>query len=163
MRARYGHFKGHAQAGEVIAGNILRRLRYDNRTIDLTCTLITRHSDKIESERQIKRMISKLGTETFILLMEMKKADNCAKNEFVLEENILFDEYIRKAIRFEEEGCCMKLSDLAVNGNDVIALGLKGKQIGKALNELLELVMDEILPNEKSVLLDHIKAVQIHV
>ncbi len=159
----YGHFKGHAQAGEVIAGNILRRLRYDKRTIDLTCTLITRHSDKIESERQIKRMISKLGTETFILLMEMKKADNCAKNEFVLEENILFDEYIRKAIRFEEEGCCMKLSDLAVNGNDVIALGLKGKQIGKALNELLELVMDEILPNEKSVLLDHIKAVQIHV
>ncbi len=159
----YGHFKGHAQAGEVIAGNILRRLRYDNRTIELTRTLIARHSDKIETERQIKRMISKLGTETFILLMEMKKADNCAKNEFVMEENILFDEYIRKAIRFEEEGCCMKLSDLAVNGNDVIALGLKGKQIGKALNELLELVMDEILPNEKSVLLDHIKAVQIHV
>ena len=154
----YGHFKGHAQAGEIIAENILRRLRYDNRTTELTCNLIARHSDKIESERQIKRMISKLGTETFILLMEMKKADNCAKNPFVLEENKLFDEYIRTALRYEEESCCMKLSDLAVNGNDIMALGFKGKAVGKALNELLELVLDDILPNEKCALIEYLQS-----
>lgn len=153
----FGHFKGHAQVSEVIAREILRRLRYDNHTIDLTCTLITRHSDKIESESQVKRWVSKLGADVFILLMKMKKADNCAKNEFVLKENLLFDEYIRMAERLEKEGNCMRLSHLAVNGNDMISLGLNGSAIGSALNELLELVIDDILPNEKSVLINYIQ------
>lgn len=152
----YGHFKGHAQKGEIIAEEILRRLRYDNRTIDLTCTLIARHSDKIGSEKHIKRLISKLGTETFIMLMKMKKADNCAKNDFVLFENELFDDYIRTAERLEKEGCCLKLSDLAVKGNDIISLGFNGPEVGKILNELLERVINEDLPNEKDTLIDFI-------
>lgn len=153
----HGHFKGHAQAGEKIAGDILRRLKYDNHTIDITCTLIARHSDKIDSERQIKRLISKIGTETFVTLMEMKKADNCAKMDFVLEENVLFDGYIRTARRFEKEKRCMKISQLDVNGRDMLALGLSGAAVGDALRELLELVIDEKLPNEKISLIDYIK------
>lgn len=152
----YGHFKGHAQKGEIIAEEILRRLRYDNRTIDLTCTLIARHSDKIGSVKHVKRLISKLGTETFITLMKIKKADNCAKNDFVLFENELFDEYIRTAERLEKEGCCLKLSDLAVKGNDIISLGFNGPEVGKVLNELLERVINEDLPNEKDTLIDFI-------
>lgn len=153
----YGHFKGHAQAGEVMARDILRRLRYDNNTVDLTCTLIARHSDKIESERQIKRMISKIGMEAFILLMEMKKADNSAKMDFVLEENDLLDEHIRTARRLEQENSCMKLFRLAADGRDMISLGLSGADIGAALKELLELVIDESLPNEKSALIRYIQ------
>lgn len=153
----YGHFKGHAQAGEIMARDILRRLRYDNHTIDLTCMLIARHSDKIESERQIKRLISKIGIEAFVMLMEMKKADNSAKMDFVLKENELFDEYIRTAQRLEEENSCMKLSQLAVGGRDMLALGLSGTAVGDALHELLELVIDESLPNEKSSLINYIK------
>lgn len=153
----HGHFKGHAQAGEVMARDVLRRLRYDNYTVDLTCTLIARHSDKIESERQIKRLISKIGTEAFILLMEMKKADNSAKMDFVLEENDLLDEHIRTARRLEQENSCMKLSRLAANGRDMISLGLSGADIGAALNELLELVIDEKLPNERFALIRYIQ------
>lgn len=153
----HGHFKGHAQAGEVMAREILRRLRYDNHTIELTCMLIARHSDKIESEIQIKRLISNIGTEAFILLMEMKKADNSAKMGFVLEENELFDEHIKTARRLEKEGCCMSLSRLAVNGSDMLALGLKGADVGAALNELLELVICGSLPNEKASLIGYIQ------
>lgn len=153
----HGHFKGHAQAGAIMARDILRRLRYDNHTIDLTCTLIARHSDKIESERQIKRLISKIGIESFFMLMEMKKADNSAKMDFVLKENELFDEYIRTALRLEEENSCMKLSQLAVGGRDMISMGLSGADIGAALNELLELVIDESLPNEKSALIRYVQ------
>lgn len=153
----YGHFKGHAQAGEAMARQILRRMRYDNHTVDLTCTLIARHSDRIENEIQTKRMISKLGTETFILLMEMKKADNCAKMGFVLEENRLFDEYIKSAERMRNEGCCMNLSQLAVNGRDLISLGFTGADIGQLLNELLDLVITGDLQNEKDSLIGYIQ------
>ena len=47
----------------------------------------------------------------------------------------------------------MHVKDLAVNGNDLMALGLSGREIGAELNRLLELVLDEQLPNEKLSLL----------
>ena len=48
---------------------------------------------------------------------------------------------------------CFTLKDLAVNGRDLIAAGLKGKAVGEALQALLEAVMDGKVPNEKAALL----------
>lgn len=152
-----GHFKGHAQAGAEITKRVMSRLRYDNNTIRLTCKLIDLHSDKIQSERQIKRMVSQLGIQNFLSLLELKKADNSAKNKFVLAENADFERFAEIARRFDEENCCLKLSQLAVNGNDMLELGMNGKKIGETLNKLLELVIDNELPNEKAALLDYIR------
>ena len=55
------------------------------------------------------------------------------------------------------ENACLSLKDLAVNGNDLIALGYTGKAIGVTLNRLLELVLDEQLPNRKEDLLSFIQ------
>jgi len=152
-----GHFKGHAGVSADLAEEIMKRLRYDNRTIELTCELIRRHSDKIQSERQIKRMVAKLGADNFCLLMELKKADNCGKNEFVLAENPVFDGYAETARRLVAEESCMSLSQLAVHGSSIATLGLKGREIGAALEELLGLVMDGELPNEEEALLGYIR------
>jgi tRNA nucleotidyltransferase (CCA-adding enzyme) len=51
----------------------------------------------------------------------------------------------------------LQVSDLAVNGNDLIALGFSGPAIGQALAQLLSLVLDETLPNEHDVLLEALK------
>ena len=152
-----GHFKGHAQVSAEITDKVMTRLRYDNNTIRLTCTLIGLHSDKIQSERQIKRMVSKLGIRNFLLLLELKKADNSAKNKFVLAENAEFERFADIARRFDEENCCLRLSQLAVNGNDLLELGMRGRKIGETLDKLLELVIDNELPNEKAALLDYIR------
>ena len=49
---------------------------------------------------------------------------------------------------------CVSLSDLTVNGDDLLALGFKeGKSVGEMLSELLSLVIDDELPNEKDALL----------
>ena len=42
-------------------------------------------------------------------------------------------------------------------GGDLLALGLEGPAVGAALQELLELVMDETLPNDRDILLEHVK------
>ena len=52
-----------------------------------------------------------------------------------------------------QENGCLGVADLAVNGRDMIALGFAGKEIGRRLNCLLELVMDETLENDRDVLL----------
>ena len=53
-----------------------------------------------------------------------------------------------------EKGSCFSLRQLAVNGNDLLGLGLSGPEIGRALQRLLEQVMDGRLPNDRDALLE---------
>lgn len=151
-----GHFKGHAKVSAEMARDILTRLRFDNRTIALTSQLIAHHSDKIHSERQIRLMVSELGIETFLMLMDFKKYDNCGKNDFVLNENEEFDRFKVIAREFADSGECITLSQLALSGSDLTELGFRGREIGTALAQLHSLVISGDLPNDKQALTDYI-------
>ncbi len=48
---------------------------------------------------------------------------------------------------------CRSIKQLAVTGNDLLALGITGKKVGETLLRLLNLVMEDRLTNEKSELL----------
>lgn len=149
----FGHFKGHAKVSALKARDILHRLKFDNKTIDAVCGIISRHSDKIESEKHIKRIINEIGLDGFLMLIEAKKADNSAKNEFVLEENKIFDSFADTARRLVAEKSCMSLACMAINGKDLLALGFKNKEIGICLNSLLDMIIDEVIPNDRDSLL----------
>ncbi|MBQ1340451.1 MAG: CCA tRNA nucleotidyltransferase [Ruminococcus sp.] len=151
-----GHFKGHAKVSAEMAKEILTRLRFDNRTIALTSQLISHHSDKIHSERQIRLMVSEFGIETFLMLMDFKKYDNCGKNDFVLDENKEFDRFKVIAREFADSGECITLSQLAISGSDLTELGFRGKEIGTALAQLHSLVISGDLPNDKQALTNYI-------
>ena len=65
---------------------------------------------------------------------------------------------IRAALEeIRAENACLTVKDLAINGNDLLALGYQGKAIGETLNALLEGVLDETLPNERAALLNRAK------
>ena len=53
-----------------------------------------------------------------------------------------------------EENPCVTVGQLAVNGKDAAAAGLRGEAIGKGLGRLLDAVMREEIPNNREVLLD---------
>ena len=56
------------------------------------------------------------------------------------------------------ETACFSIKDLAINGWDLQQLGFApGPDIGKALSWLLGQVQDEVLPNERDVLLNTVK------
>ena len=57
-----------------------------------------------------------------------------------------------------EKNECISISTLAVNGNDLIAIGMKpGKMIGEMLNHLLDRVIRGKLDNDRDVLLTYVK------
>lgn len=70
-----------------MAEKIMRRMKFDDQTVERVCTIIYHHSDRIQTEQQIRDMISKIGADLFFMLMEAKKADNSAKCEYVAAEN----------------------------------------------------------------------------
>lgn len=151
------HFKGHAEVSADMAESIMKRLRYDSRSIVESVTLIRCHSEKIRNKIEAKKMISRIGTDLFFELVKMKKCDNSAKNSFVLKENKKLDEAAVTAHKFIEAGECCSLHQLAVCGNDLAELGLKGREIGETLKELLSLVIEEKLYNNKESLINFVK------
>ena len=59
--------------------------------------------------------------------------------------------------RLLEEDACFSLKQLAVKGGDLLALGLSGPAVGRALEALLDKVTDGELPNERETLLAYLR------
>ena len=150
-----GHFYGHAQRSMEITDEIMKKLRFDNNFRSYVVTLIKYHDAPIENdEKRIKRLLRNLGEEQFFRLIALQRADNAAQAEIVFHRRARFDAVEETAKRILAEKACFSLADLAVNGNDLISLGIpKGKLIGRILNDLLENVIENRIPNDKNSLL----------
>ena len=149
-----GHFYGHAQRSAELADEILKRLRADNNTRRQVNTLIRHHDFPIEAdERILRRRLNKLGEEGLSRLIALMRADNLALAPEFRDRQTHYDALEEILHRILAEKQCFSLKDLAVDGRDLIALGYEGRQIGAALNTLLEQVLDGHCENEKEALL----------
>lgn len=153
------HFYGHAEVSRVLAGTVMERLKTDNRFYDTVTDLICRHDVYIPPTRKgVKRWLNKLGEERFWQLLAVKRADTLAQAlEFRLERLIELDTLKRLADDVIKSGSCFGLKDLAINGDDCISIGLRGREIGSALNSALNAVMDERISNNKQDILDYLE------
>lgn len=59
--------------------------------------------------------------------------------------------------RLLAEDACFSLKQLAVNGHDMLVLGLTGPAIGNTLNALLDVVVNGEVPNQREALLNKVK------
>ena len=149
-----GHFKGHAGVGAELADDILRRLKAPNALREEVVVLIGQHMTRMELDKKfLRRRLSRLGPEMLDKLLRLQQADMDSKGVCKDSEKAQFAQVLSLLAQIQEESTCLTLKDLAVDGNDLMALGFQGKAIGVCLNALLEQVLDETLPNEKSLLL----------
>lgn len=152
-----GHFYGHETRSFEIAKESLSYLKYDNKTIKIVSTLVKNHmvSLDIKKETKIKKLIQEVGEENLDSLINLKKADMYGKNpDLGLETKDidLFQDKINNIIKSEVP---LSIKDLAINGNDILALGIKeGIEIGKILDYLLQKVLDNPSLNTKEKLID---------
>ena len=155
-----GHFYGHADISADMASKILHRLKYDNETIHTVTKLIHYHDIQLNAtEKSVKKLLNKLGELLFNLLMEVKKADTLGLNpDYHNERFNFFAEIVAIKNKILSENQCFSLKDLAVKGGDIINIGIEpGPKIGIILNEILELTLENNLPNNKDKILDYIK------
>ena len=151
------HFHGHAQLGEKMAHDIFRRLKFDRNTMDRVCNLIKYHDDRFPATaKNVRRTMNRVGEDEFPFLLDVKYADTMAQSEYYREEKLKNIEDSRALYENIKKECeCVSLKKLAVNGKDLIALGVTpGKQIGEVLGAMLEDVIDEPSHNTKEYLLD---------
>jgi tRNA nucleotidyltransferase (CCA-adding enzyme) len=153
-----GHFYGHAPKGAEMAEEVLRRLKAPTALRQQAVLLIEKHMTRLQPEKkQLRRWIGRLGWETAEQLLALQKADMGSKGTGNPEDMEVFGEIEKLLEEIREEDSCLSLKDLAVKGNDLMALGITGKAIGQTLNDLLEQVLEETLPNEKDALISYVK------
>ena len=153
-----GHFYGHWRESVRLAEAILDRLRFDNRSRRTILNLVERHDCELPlTQKAVRRNLARYGEETVRLLLAVKRADNLAQAPAFHGRQQGIDQWEALLNMTLAEDSCFSLRQLAVKGNNLTEIGLKGPVVGKALNDLLELVMDEELPNDRTVLLDYVK------
>ena len=153
------HFKKHAAESEVLARQILRRLKFDNDTIYKVCRLVHFHDYRMEAtQRNVRRAMNRIGEELFPAYLEVRRADVLAQSMYKREEKIQnLDEIEALYQKIKEEEQCVSLRTLAVSGKDLLEAGMTpGREIGEKLEELLELVLESPELNTKEELLKHL-------
>ena len=155
-----GHFYGHAQEGAKLADQILHRLKAPTDLREQVVELVEQHMTPLLPQRKVlRRRLSRLGVQRVQRLLELQEADMGSKGTGLHPEETEHFRQLRILLdRILEEDACLTLRDLAVNGHDLMQLGIPaGKQLGKCLQSLLDAVLDEALPNEKEPLLEAAK------
>lgn len=150
------HNKGHAELGEKMTKQILRRLKFDNDTIDKVSKIVLYHDREVGlTPSGVRRAVNRMGEEIFTMLFAVQYADVLAQSDYLREEKLqklTYKKEIYEDICRRKE--CLSLKDLAVTGSDLIALGIPaGRQIGVILNELLDIVLEEPARNTREELL----------
>ncbi len=150
-----GHFYQHHVVGADMSTEILKRFKFDNNTIENVRILVREHMARYSKLREgsIKKLIVRLGENNVVDFINLQLADIIgSKPPFDFEGVIDLKREIQRILEAKEP---LKVKDLAINGDDLIGMGIKpGKEMGKILNELLQSVMDNPELNNRGYLLD---------
>ena len=151
-----GHFYGHAQVGAKMADEILHRLKAPTALRERSVFLIDKHMLPLTPEKKLlRRRLAQYGWEAIEDLLILQRADFL--NKGVRGQDRGFDAIREVLDHIRAENACLSLKDLAVNGHDLMALGIRGRAVGETLNRLLEAVIEEEVPNEKQALLQYLQ------
>lgn len=151
------HFHGHPAVSEAMARSILRRLKFDNSTIDMVTGLVRYHDYEVPADaKSVRRALMEVGEALFPLLFYVKQADIRAQSNYMRREK---EEKLQRVYQVYEqvmaERQCVSLKTLAVSGRDLIKeAGMQpGPSLGRLLKELLNLVIEDPAMNQRELLL----------
>jgi tRNA nucleotidyltransferase (CCA-adding enzyme) len=148
----------HAERGARLAGQALARMRYPSRLRTYVTRLVRSHAFPLEhvDERFARRFLREHGDELAFDLVAHKEADLRAKQVSQAE----LDAAARLRTLLEQERAQPhRLEDLAVDGSDLLQIGFReGPELGRALDALLDAVVDDPALNTREQLLARAQA-----
>lgn len=150
-------FYKHPEVSAQMCRKILKRLKFDNHTLEKVYRLVKWHGLKyLPNDVSVRRALNRVGSDIFEDFIKVQRADISAKNPAVVPKKMKQlaekEAIYRKIIR---RGDCFNVKMLAVNGKDLIQAGIpQGPILGAVLERLVERVIDEPELNEREKLLE---------
>ena len=133
--------------GEKKSQKLLRRLKFDNHTIDTVRRLVRWYGQPLgETPAQVRRSAAAIGAELFSQVLQVQGTYRDVTDVRRIWEEIT------------EKGQCISLKTLRITGNDLIALGMRpGRAVGVLLGELFEEVLEDPGRNDRGYLTERAK------
>ncbi|MGP1458362.1 MAG: CCA tRNA nucleotidyltransferase [Treponema sp.] len=156
------HFYNHEKYSEEIARKVLVRLKFPNALVDSVCHLVLNHMFHYESDWKdaaVRRFLVRVKPENVDDLFDLRLADMYGMHNAPVRLHdspaaALLLEFKERLSQAEREKSALSLRELAVNGSDLMALGVpRGKDIGRLLGELFNTVLDDPEQNTRERLL----------
>lgn len=150
------HFYNHSRVSVQKAEKIMKRLRFDNLAINRIKSLILHHDREVaDGEKGVRKAIADIGPDLFRDWLLVKEADIRAQHPDKTSERLAKLDRVRAIYeKIIAEKQCLTIKDLAVNGNDLTAIGFKpDKELGRVLKALLEKVLEQPELNSRDTLL----------
>ena len=150
------HYKTHEIVGADMARDILTRLKLPVKLIDTVVEIIKKHMVlyKDITDKKFNKLLSEMGYDNLLRLIEHSIADNSSKNNEVVSTENDLHERLKRAV---EKQMQVTVNDLAINGKDLMELGFNGKEIGEIKRELLDKYLSEEIQNKKEKMLNYVK------
>lgn len=124
------------------AVGMLRHMHYSNKIIDEVSTLLDHIDSPLETDYDIRRMFFEIGIKATNDLLSLKKARG----------DDLDYGMIRKRIR-ELRKSFIARDQMNINGDDLMILGYRGREIGQILDDLYEQILRDEIKNDHEELM----------
>lgn len=154
----YYNYIGHQDVSAEIALRLMEVLKFSNEQKDIIYKFVKYHDAHLAEVKNstFKTIVNAIGKENFSDFIKLRVADSFAHRllmdtKFAIDFPDIVKERFCKII---SEDNALKVTDLNINGYDLIALGLEGKQIGDCLNYLLGLVLEDATLNTHEILIE---------
>ncbi|MGH2463652.1 MAG: CCA tRNA nucleotidyltransferase [Candidatus Limnocylindria bacterium] len=151
-----GHFIGHEAAGAELVEERLRALAFPRAEIDRITHLVRHHLIQYTpdwTDAAVRRFLRRVGVDQVDALLALRRADTAASVGAETRDRAA-DELERRLAALRQ-AAVLSVHELAVNGDDLIGeLGLApGPEIGRILDQLLQVVLEDPARNERDTLL----------
>ena len=145
----------HETAGARIAGDIMRRLRFDKATSARVCRIIARHDSYPKPNRNsVRRYIAESGERIWWMIEALRRADNSTKAEGAYSDVAGYFETVERLARgIIDAGECISPEMMKIKGEDLLGVGVSGVVLGDIKRRLYGEVIDGRLKNERDALI----------
>jgi tRNA nucleotidyltransferase/poly(A) polymerase len=157
QRGGFWTFYNHEKESERLCRALMERLRWPNAVMQETAHLVKEHMFHYEpawNDGAVRRFIARAGEYSIEPLFMLRRADTYGFARRPPPPDLLlpFSERIEQTLA---KSRALSLKDLAINGNDLLTLGIhNGRRIGILLCALLDAVMTDPSLNTREKLLE---------
>lgn len=158
----YYNYNGHPDVSAEIALRLMETLKFSNDQKDIVYKFVKYHDAHLAEARNsvFKAVVNEIGKENFPDFIKLRAADAFA-HRLLMDTKFAVDfpDIVKERfIKIVEEDQALKVTDLAINGNDIIADGfLQGKEIGECLRWMLNIVLEHPEYNTREKLLEYLQ------
>ncbi len=143
--AQDGNMYNHAQVGSELAREWLTEYKFPNKEKTWVCNLIANHMFDLTNTAREVTIRKFVATNLDILddLAQLMTADSKATTGDDNAVSLTAQRLLVTRAQMQKDKIAMTIKQLPLDGKDLLALGIKGKQVGEMLGRMVELSISQ--------------------